>query len=50
MIRGRYALGIYAYKEGKSTESIGKRVSKRRTRLIIVRIIVFIIVCIVRSI
>jgi len=41
---------IFVYKERKDAESIGKRVSKGGSRLIIVGVIVFTIVCIVRSI
>lgn len=39
-----------AYRRKKNMENIGKRVSKGGVRLIIVRIIVFTIVCIVGSI
>jgi len=41
---------IFVYKGEKNAESIGKGVSKGRTRLIIVRVRVFVIVCIVGSI
>lgn len=50
MGRGRYALRIYVYRGGKNIENIGKRVSKGGVRLIVVRVMVFIIVCIVGSI
>jgi len=41
---------IFVYKGEKDAESIGKGVSKGGSRLIIVGVIVFAIVCIVRSI
>lgn len=50
MIGRRYALSVYAHREEKGRESMRKRVSKGGARLTVVRVIVFMIVCIVRSI
>jgi len=41
---------IFVYKGEKNAESMGKGVSKGGTRLIIVGVIVFVIVCIVGTI
>jgi len=50
MIGRGYIVMLFTYKGEKNAESIGKGVSKRGARLIIVGAIVFAIVCIVGSI
>jgi len=50
MIGGGYVVTRFVYKREKNAENIGKGVSKGGTRLVVVGVIVFAIVCIVGSI